>query len=104
MAAALPVWRSPSLPIKIGVSSCLLGEEMGYDGGHQKNSYTARLGWQVAGVKAEPREVRLERYAGGFMQALQVKTTTKKLVNVLQHIVASSRPSSAAARSGSCWG
>ncbi len=87
MAAAPPAWRSPSLPIKIGVSSCLLGEEVRYDGGHQKDSYIARLGRLVAGVKAEPREVRLERYAGGFMQALQVKATTKKHVNVLQHIV-----------------
>lgn len=26
--AALPAWRSPSLPIRIGISSCLLGEEV----------------------------------------------------------------------------
>lgn len=39
MAAARPAWRSPLPPIKIGVSSCLLGEEVRYDGGHQKDSY-----------------------------------------------------------------
>jgi len=32
-------WRSPDLEIKIGVSSCLLGETVRYDGGHQKDSY-----------------------------------------------------------------
>ncbi|HEV8459060.1 MAG TPA: DUF523 domain-containing protein [Methylomirabilota bacterium] len=37
--AALPAWRSPSLPIWIGISACLLGEEVRYDGGHQKDSY-----------------------------------------------------------------
>ena len=32
-------WRSPDLEIKIGISSCLLGEAVRYDGGHQKDSY-----------------------------------------------------------------
>jgi len=32
-------WRSPDLEIKIGISSCLLGETVRYDGGHQKDSY-----------------------------------------------------------------
>lgn len=32
-------WRSPSLPISLGISACLLGEEVRYDGGHQKDSY-----------------------------------------------------------------
>jgi len=36
MAPALPAWRSPDLPIRVGISSCLLGEEVRYDGGHQK--------------------------------------------------------------------
>jgi uncharacterized protein YbgA (DUF1722 family)/uncharacterized protein YbbK (DUF523 family) len=39
MAAALPAWRSADLPIRVGISSCLLGEEVRYDGGHQKDSY-----------------------------------------------------------------
>ena len=34
-----PVWRSPDLEITIGISSCLLGEAVRYDGGHQKDSY-----------------------------------------------------------------
>jgi uncharacterized protein YbgA (DUF1722 family)/uncharacterized protein YbbK (DUF523 family) len=32
-------WRSPDLEIKVGISSCLLGEAVRYDGGHQKDSY-----------------------------------------------------------------
>jgi uncharacterized protein YbgA (DUF1722 family)/uncharacterized protein YbbK (DUF523 family) len=37
--AATPAWRSPDLPIRVGISSCLLGEEVRYDGGHQRDSY-----------------------------------------------------------------
>ena len=32
-------WRSPDLEIKVGISSCLLGENVRYDGGHQKDAY-----------------------------------------------------------------
>jgi uncharacterized protein YbbK (DUF523 family) len=39
MAPALPAWRLPDLPIRVGISSCLLGEEVRYDGGHQKDAY-----------------------------------------------------------------
>ncbi|HEY7040874.1 MAG TPA: DUF523 and DUF1722 domain-containing protein [Methylomirabilota bacterium] len=39
MAAAVPAWRSPDLPIRVGVSACLLGEEVRYDGGHLKDAY-----------------------------------------------------------------
>jgi uncharacterized protein YbgA (DUF1722 family)/uncharacterized protein YbbK (DUF523 family) len=39
MTAAPPAWRSPDLPVRIGISSCLLGEEVRYDGGHQKDAY-----------------------------------------------------------------
>ena len=39
MTAAPPAWRSPELPVRIGISSCLLGEEVRYDGGHQKDAY-----------------------------------------------------------------
>ena len=28
MAAAPPAWRAPDLPIRVGISSCLLGEEV----------------------------------------------------------------------------
>ncbi len=55
MAAAPPAWRSPSLPITIGVSSCLLGEEVRYDGGHQKDSYiTGVLGQYFSWVSVCP--------------------------------------------------
>jgi uncharacterized protein YbbK (DUF523 family) len=37
--AAPPTWRAPDLPIRIGISSCLLGEEVRHDGGHQKDAY-----------------------------------------------------------------
>jgi uncharacterized protein YbgA (DUF1722 family)/uncharacterized protein YbbK (DUF523 family) len=34
-----PAWRSPSLSIRIGISACLLGEPVRYDGGHKKDGY-----------------------------------------------------------------
>jgi uncharacterized protein YbgA (DUF1722 family)/uncharacterized protein YbbK (DUF523 family) len=37
--APTPRWRSPSLPIAVGISACLLGEEVRYDGGHQRDGY-----------------------------------------------------------------
>ncbi len=39
MAARPPAWRSPDLPVRVGISSCLLGQEVRYDGGHQKDAY-----------------------------------------------------------------
>ena len=36
---APPAWRSPDLPVRVGISSCLLGEAVRYDGGHQKDAY-----------------------------------------------------------------
>jgi uncharacterized protein YbgA (DUF1722 family)/uncharacterized protein YbbK (DUF523 family) len=53
--AAAPAWRSPDLPIRIGISSCLLGEEVRYDGGHQRDSYlTEVLGRHVTWVSVCP--------------------------------------------------
>jgi hypothetical protein len=40
-----PGWRSPSLPITIGISSCLLGEEVRFDGGHKKEDL--HRGWDA---------------------------------------------------------
>jgi uncharacterized protein YbgA (DUF1722 family)/uncharacterized protein YbbK (DUF523 family) len=55
MAAAPPAWRSPDLPIRIGVSACLLGEEVRYDGGHQKDAYlTGVLAGHVTWVPVCP--------------------------------------------------
>jgi len=54
-AAAPPDWGSPSLPIAIGISSCLLGENVRYDGGHQKDSYvTGVLGLYFSWVSVCP--------------------------------------------------
>jgi uncharacterized protein YbgA (DUF1722 family)/uncharacterized protein YbbK (DUF523 family) len=39
MAAPAAAWRSPDLPIRVGISACLLGEAVRYDGGHQKDHY-----------------------------------------------------------------
>ena len=55
MARAVPAWRSPALPIRIGVSSCLLGEAVRYDGGHQRDDYlTSVLGRHVTWVPVCP--------------------------------------------------
>ncbi|HET8578020.1 MAG TPA: DUF523 and DUF1722 domain-containing protein [Methylomirabilota bacterium] len=55
MAAAPPAWRSPSPPITIGISACLLGEEVRYDGGHRKDSYiTGVLGRYFSWVSVCP--------------------------------------------------
>jgi uncharacterized protein YbgA (DUF1722 family)/uncharacterized protein YbbK (DUF523 family) len=54
-ARATPAWRSPSLPIAVGVSSCLLGEEVRYDGGHKRDSYvTGVLGQHFSWVPVCP--------------------------------------------------
>lgn len=32
-------WRSPDLEVRVGISSCLLGRSVRYDGGHQQDAY-----------------------------------------------------------------
>ena len=32
-------WHSPDLEIKVGVSACLRGEEVRYDGGHKRDAF-----------------------------------------------------------------
>jgi uncharacterized protein YbbK (DUF523 family)/uncharacterized protein YbgA (DUF1722 family) len=55
VAAAVPAWRAPDLPIRIGISACLLGQEVRYDGGHQKDAYlTGVLGRHVDWVPVCP--------------------------------------------------
>ena len=50
-----PAWRSPDLEIKIGISACLLGEPVRYDGGHCKDAYiTGSLARHVAWVPVCP--------------------------------------------------
>src|SRR5262249_56338347 len=52
---ATPAWRSPSSPVLVGISSCLLGEEVRFDGGHKRDSYiTGVLGRHFAWVPTCP--------------------------------------------------
>jgi len=37
--AASPVWRAGDAPIRIGVSSCLLGHAVRWDGGHKRDAF-----------------------------------------------------------------
>jgi uncharacterized protein YbbK (DUF523 family) len=60
-------WRSPDLEIKVGFSACLLGHEVRYDGGHERDTFVAdTLGrfvtWVPVGREVEvglgtPREL-----------------------------------------------
>jgi uncharacterized protein YbgA (DUF1722 family)/uncharacterized protein YbbK (DUF523 family) len=48
-------WRSPDLEIKVGVSACLLGEEVRYDGGHKRDAFVVdTLGRHVTWVAVCP--------------------------------------------------
>jgi uncharacterized protein YbgA (DUF1722 family) len=47
----------------------------------------ARLGRLVADLKRIPRAEWIDRYGQGFLEALGVMVTTRKHVNVLQHIM-----------------
>lgn len=37
--ATIPDWRRTDAPIRIGVSSCLLGNEVRFDGGHKRDAF-----------------------------------------------------------------
>lgn len=52
-------------------------------------AHGARLARLVAVIKAVPRDPWLDRYAEGFMQALAVRATPRKHVNVLRHMMGS---------------
>jgi uncharacterized protein YbgA (DUF1722 family)/uncharacterized protein YbbK (DUF523 family) len=48
-------WRSPDLEIRVGVSACLLGETVRYDGGHKRDAFvTDTLGRYVTWVPVCP--------------------------------------------------
>lgn len=50
-----PPKDSNLLPLRLGISQCLLGESVRYDGGHKYNSYLADiLGQHVEGVPVCP--------------------------------------------------
>ena len=65
-------WHDESEPIRIGISSCLLGQKVRFDGGHKRNRYlTDVLGEWMTWVPACPEleiglgiprpSIRLER-------------------------------------------
>ena len=71
-----PLWRTDS-PIRVGVSACLLGERVRWDGGHKRDSYLADtlapfVEWYPVCPEVEmglgiPRQtLRLERHAGAI--------------------------------------
>jgi uncharacterized protein YbgA (DUF1722 family)/uncharacterized protein YbbK (DUF523 family) len=52
---AAAAWRSPDLEIKVGVSACLLGQEVRYDGGHKRDAFVVdTLGRHVTWVAVCP--------------------------------------------------
>jgi uncharacterized protein YbgA (DUF1722 family)/uncharacterized protein YbbK (DUF523 family) len=54
-AATAAGWRSPDLEIRVGVSACLLGETVRYDGGHKRDAFvTDTLGRYVTWVPVCP--------------------------------------------------
>jgi uncharacterized protein YbgA (DUF1722 family) len=57
-------------PIRIGISACLLGQKVRFDGAH----------------KEVPRQELRETYEAEFMRALKVIATRGRHVNVLQHM------------------
>lgn len=69
-ALAAPPWRSPALPILIGVSACLLGEAVRYDGGHQKDGYlTGVLARHFSWLPVCPEHVNMLQHIMGFFKA-----------------------------------
>ena len=74
-----PLWRDDA-PIRVGISSCLLGEAVRYDGGHKRDRFLTDVlapyvEWVPVCPEVElglgmPREsMRLER-AGGELRLL----------------------------------
>lgn len=77
---------SPNSPIRLGISSCLLGENVRYDGGHKKDHFLvsvlgAHVEWVPVCPELEmgmgvPREtIRLQR-EGGLVQLVAPKSGT----------------------------
>ncbi len=42
-AVSEPAWRSPAGRVRIGVSTCLLGERVRYDGGHKRDRFLVEV-------------------------------------------------------------
>src|SRR5262245_48216710 len=74
---ALPAEKTLHLPVRIGVSSCLLGEEVRFDGGHKKDAYLVNdLGRHVEWVPVCP-----ELEAGMGVPREAVRLIREKSVN-----------------------
>jgi uncharacterized protein YbgA (DUF1722 family)/uncharacterized protein YbbK (DUF523 family) len=72
-----PLWRRDDAPIRIGVSTCLLGQPVRWDGGHKRDAFLADqlapfVEWVPVCPELEiglgvPREtIRLERHDGAL--------------------------------------
>lgn len=100
--------------IKLGISSCLLGEKVRFDSGHKLDRFITdtlgkyvefvpvcpeaecglgipqhyqTLGKLVAQMKELPLAKIYEQYQSLLMEALRLKATCKKNVNVLLHVM-----------------
>lgn len=52
---AWKVWHDPEEPVRVGISACLLGQKVRYDGGHKRDAYlTEVLGSWVTWVPVCP--------------------------------------------------
>jgi uncharacterized protein YbgA (DUF1722 family) len=74
--------------IRLGISACLLGEPVRFDGGHKRDSFLVEsLGHLVASGKSMARREFQDRYSSEFMTALQAIATPRRQANVLQHML-----------------
>jgi uncharacterized protein YbgA (DUF1722 family) len=77
----------PLARVRIGVSSCLLGRKVRYDGQHKRDDFlTETLDPFVEWVRG-PLAEALATYGEGLMEALRVPATRGRHANVLQHAV-----------------
>jgi uncharacterized protein YbgA (DUF1722 family)/uncharacterized protein YbbK (DUF523 family) len=103
---AWQLWHDETEPIRVGVSSCLLGEEVRYDGAHQRSRYlTDVLGEWVEWVsvcpemeiglgvprptirlEGTPEEARLVEPEGGTDLTERMESYAARRVEELEHI------------------
>ena len=81
--------------IRVGISSCLLGNPVRFDGGHKLDRYLrdtlgAFVDWVPVCPEVEcglpvPREALLDAYLATLLEGLRLVATAAKHANVLQH-------------------
>ena len=60
-------WTSPQVPLRLGVSSCLVGEPVRFDGGHCRNRFVAEeLGGYAEFVAVDAGRAPVEPLVGGL--------------------------------------